>query len=232
MEKRKLNRKRPVTTLFLLQSVDGKISTGDTDKWDVDKDIPKLTGNPASGLHQYYEAEQETDLWCINSGRVMAKVGVNSWPIPKESSPVTFVVIDNEHLNAHGVEVMAKRGAKLVLITSNKSHPAYKSDLDNIEIIEYTGKLDPNKVLERLGELGCDEVTIQTGGTLNGMWLRAKCIDKVNIVICPMLVGGKTVSTLIDGDAAKSLSDIGILELTKVKKLNNSYLELFYDVVK
>ncbi|MBQ3706200.1 MAG: hypothetical protein II888_07070 [Clostridia bacterium] len=35
---------RPVTTLFMLMSVDGKISTGATDELDVDRDFPKITG--------------------------------------------------------------------------------------------------------------------------------------------------------------------------------------------
>ncbi len=33
---------RPVTTLFMLMSVDGKISTGVTDELDVDKDFPHI----------------------------------------------------------------------------------------------------------------------------------------------------------------------------------------------
>ena len=33
---------RPITTLFMLSSVDGKISTGATDELDVDKDYPEL----------------------------------------------------------------------------------------------------------------------------------------------------------------------------------------------
>ena len=48
---------RPITTLFMLMSVDGKISTGATDELDVDKDFPKITG-VSEGLHQYYEIEQ------------------------------------------------------------------------------------------------------------------------------------------------------------------------------
>ena len=35
---------RPVTTLYMLMSVDGKISTGATDNMDVDKDLPKIEG--------------------------------------------------------------------------------------------------------------------------------------------------------------------------------------------
>ena len=44
---------RPVTTLFLIASVDGKISTGDTDSLDVDRDFPKIVG-VKEGLLQYY----------------------------------------------------------------------------------------------------------------------------------------------------------------------------------
>ena len=63
---------RPVTTLFMLMSVDGKISTGASDDLDVDKDFPQIAG-VREGLHQYYEIEQTTDLWTLNSGRFRPK---------------------------------------------------------------------------------------------------------------------------------------------------------------
>ena len=50
---------RPVTTLFMLMSVDGKISTGATDDLDVDKDFPQIAGG-SEGLQQYYEIERTT----------------------------------------------------------------------------------------------------------------------------------------------------------------------------
>lgn len=87
---------RPITTLFMLMSVDGKISTGATDELDVDKDFPKIAG-VSEGLHQYYEIEQTTDLWSLNTGRVQEKMGVNTKPLPNKT-PVSFVLIDNKHL--------------------------------------------------------------------------------------------------------------------------------------
>ena len=68
---------RPITTLYMLVSVDGKISTGATDELDVDQDFPQIPGLK-EGLHQYYEIEQTTDLWSFNTGRVQAKMGVNT----------------------------------------------------------------------------------------------------------------------------------------------------------
>ena len=60
---------KPITTLFMLMSLDGKISSGASDDLDVDKDFPKIDGLK-EGLPQYYEIEQTTDLWSFNTGRV------------------------------------------------------------------------------------------------------------------------------------------------------------------
>lgn len=96
-------RKRPITTLFMLMSVDGKISTGATDELDVDRDFPKLDGLQ-EGLHQYYEIEETTDPWSLNSGRVRQKMGVNKKTLPDHHWEVNFVLLDNHHLTTHGIE--------------------------------------------------------------------------------------------------------------------------------
>ena len=49
---------RPITTLFMLESLDGKISSGSSDNLDADKDFCKIDG-VKEGLHQYYELEQK-----------------------------------------------------------------------------------------------------------------------------------------------------------------------------
>jgi 2,5-diamino-6-(ribosylamino)-4(3H)-pyrimidinone 5'-phosphate reductase len=57
---------KPISTLFMLMFVDGKISTGCTDDLDLDKDFPKIKGIK-EGLQQYYDIEQTTDLYSLNS---------------------------------------------------------------------------------------------------------------------------------------------------------------------
>ena len=98
---------RPITTLFMLMSVDGKISTGSTDALDVDQDFPHIDG-VKEGLHQYYEIEQTTDLWSFNTGRVQQKMGCNQKEMPTKS-PVSFVLLDNTHLTEHGVRYFCAR---------------------------------------------------------------------------------------------------------------------------
>jgi len=225
--------KRPITTLFMLMSVDGKISTGATDNLDVDKDFAKISGLK-EGLQQYYDIEQTTDLWALNSGRVQAKMGVNELPIPDKSN-VSFVIIDNTHLTENGIEYFAEKSKTFVLVTSNKNHPAYKTNHENINII-FQETFNPAELLSNLySDYGCERITIQTGGTLNEIFLRAKLFDYIDIVVAPVLIGGKDTSTLIDGYSLLSpdeLALLGVLKLEKCTVLNDSYIRLRYEVVK
>lgn len=223
---------RPITTLFMLMSVDGKISTGATDDLDVDRDLPKIPG-VREGLHQYYEIEQTTDLWSLNSGRVQEKMGVNQKEMPSKT-PVSFAVVDNSHLTEHGVRYFCALSKEFVLITSNRDHPAFRVEAENLHII-CQSQLSLGEALEALkSEYGCQRLTIQSGGTLNGLFLREKLLDHVDIVVAPVLIGGKDTSTLIDGTSLRSegeLSQLGVLKLQECVVLEDSYLRLRYQVV-
>ena len=216
----------------MLMSVDGKISPGATDDLDFDKDLPNIPG-VKEGLQQYYDIEQTTDLWSLNSGRVQAKMGVNEKELPAKT-PVSFVLIDNHHLTESGVRYFCARSKEFVLITSNREHPAFTVNESNLHII-YQDRLDLADMLHQLKETyGCERITIQTGGTLNGFFLREKLFDYVDIVVAPILVGGKTTSTLIDGDSILTpdqLSALGVLELESVQPLDGSYIRLRYKVI-
>lgn len=223
---------RPITTLFMLMSIDGKISTGATDDLDVDKDFPQIAG-VSEGLHQYYEIEQTTDLWTLNSGRVQAKIGVNTKDAP-DKTPISFVIIDNRHLNENGIRYLCSLSKKLVIITSNPKHPAFNAEEDNLYIIYQKELSLKNALIKLKSEYGCERITIQTGGTLNGLFLREKLFDYIDLVVAPVLIGGKDTSTLIDGKSLstqKELSKLGVLKLQECVILENSYLRLRYEVI-
>jgi 2,5-diamino-6-(ribosylamino)-4(3H)-pyrimidinone 5'-phosphate reductase len=77
-------------------------------------------------------------------------------------------------------------------------------------------------------------MTLQTGGTLNSVILREKLIDKISIVVAPALIGGKDTPTLIDGEsiqAFEELNKIKALKLTDIIKLNDSYINIKYDII-
>lgn len=229
--------KRPINTLFMLMSLDGKINSGDSDELDVDRDWCKIDG-VKEGLHQYYEIEQTTDWYSLNTGRVMEKIGVNNRKEKPKKIDCRFIIMDRKpHLNENGIQYLCQWVDKLFLVTDNKNHPAYEmlDEFENLKIL-YQEKIDLTKLMVDLRQnYEVEKITIQSGGTLNCELLRANLIDYVNIVVAPILVGGATTNTLIDGKAISKIEELNqlkALELMEVKQLENSYLQLKYKVVK
>lgn len=206
---------RPVTTLFMLTSVDGKISVGD------------------------YEIEQTTDLWSFNSGRVMEKIGMNNIRVNDfEKSPVSFTIVDNSHLNNRGILNLCNRQNRVVLLTSNIKHPAFEmgeKECKNLDIV-YMKQIRFDRFFEILkNRYDCDRLTIQSGGTVNSVLLRNGLIDYLDIVMAPILVGGSYTSSLIDDRSFSNVEDLeklGIFELIGVDTLDDSYVRFRYKVVK
>ena len=230
-------KEKPITTLFMLESLDGKISTGNNDNLDADKDWCQIDG-VKEGLYQYYEIETTTDFYSLNTGRVMAKIGVNERTKYHDKIDCRFIIIDNKpHLNEKGIDYICHWVNKLILVTTNKNHVAYslREKYDNLDILFYND-LDLKTLLTDMGKkYGAKAITIQSGGTLNGKFLRDNLIDYVNIVIAPLLVGGKDTSTLIDGESiisSKELGKLKALKLIECKQLDDSYIQLKYKVIK
>ena len=229
------NAQRPKTTLYMIMSLDGKISTGDTDKLDFDIDLPKING-VKEGLQQYYDIEKKTDICSFNTGRVMAKIGLNTRTDLPKRMPVTFVIVDNKpHLKESGVRYLSNWTKRIIIVTTNKLHPANTMDLDNLNVIKYSKTINFNDLFEKLKkDFGVNRVTIQSGGEMNSILIRQGLIDRVSIVVAPALVGGRDTSSLVDGESLHKKSDLKLikaLELVKITKLKNSYIHLIYKVL-
>ena len=228
---------RPITTLFMLESLDGKINSGNSDNLDADKDWCQIEG-VKEGLHQYYEIEATTDYYSLNTGRVMAKIGVNDRKEYHEKVDISFIIIDNKpHLNEHGIDYLCNWVEKLILVTTNKNHIAFslKEKYENLDILYYE-VLDLKTLLTDMKQkYNAEKITIQSGGNLNGKFLREDLIDYVNIVIAPLLVGGRDTSTLIDGDAISTVNELNklkALQLIEYNKLEDSYIWLKYKIIR
>lgn len=228
---------KPITTLFMLESLDGKINSGNSDNLDADKDWCQIDG-VKEGLYQYYEIEATTDFYSLNTGRVMAKIGVNERENYHDKIDCRFIIIDNKpHLNEKGIDYICHWVDKLILVTTNKNHIAYslQNKYNNLDILFYNSLDLENLLFDIRKKYNAEAVTIQSGGTLNGKFLRENLIDYVNVVIAPLLVGRKETSTLIDGVSITSTNELNklkALQLIECNILENSYIQLKYKIIK
>lgn len=228
---------RAETTLCLVMSLDGKITTGATDNLDSDQDWKRITG-VKEGFPQYYKVEQSLGPNYLDSGRVLEKVGINDKKVTPKKEPLKFVVIDRKpHLNKNGLSYLCHWLEELFIVTNNPKHPAIelKKKHKNLEIIYYKTEIDFADLLVKLKkDYGIEKITVECGGTLNSIFFRNGLIDHIKIVVAPLIVGGKDTSTLVDGFSLTDPSELHLLkalELKNCKKLENSYLLLEYDVI-
>lgn len=228
---------RAETTLCLVMSLDGKITTGSTDNLDSDLDWKRVVG-VKEGFPQYYGVEQSLGPNYLNSGRVLEKVGFNNKNRTPQKEPLIFVVVDRKpHLNKNGIDYLCKWLEKLFIVTNNCCHPAFemKSEHSNLEIILHEPEIDFADLLVRIKKnYKIEKITIESGGTLNSVFFRAGLIDHVKIVVAPLIVGGEDTSSLVDGYSLTEQTQLNLLkalELRECRKLENSYLLLEYDVI-
>jgi len=227
---------RPETTLFMLQSVDGKISTGDVDDRDQEKDFPRIRGI-REGYYQYYDFLLKTDRHAIISGKVLAKIGINSREGADNYKDVSLIIVDRRpHLIKKGINYLLNSFKSIYIVTNNKIHPAFEFKKEKaLNIIFYPHSIDFKDLFLKLkSEYNIKKISIQSGGTLNALFLEQELIDHISILIAPCLIGGKLTPTSIDGIAPRTEDDllkIKALKLKDCKILKNSYVFLFYDVI-
>lgn len=235
------NNNSPINTLFLLQSLDWKINPWNT--WDSEelsqwREFAKIEWLQ-EWIKQYFELEMKTDLHSLNTWKTMKKIWVNREDfILNIYSEVSFIIIDSSHLNEIWLINLAKWLKKLYLVTNNPSHPAFKvkDNFKNIEIIFYKDSVDFVDLMSKLkNDYKIENITIQSWWTLNKELLKNNLIDKVSIVIAPVLIWWKDTPTLVDWESITNISQLNelkVLKLTNITKLNHSYLHLQYDILK
>jgi len=170
----------------------------------------------------------------------MAKIGVNSrTETPEKDDRLTFFIIDRKpHLNENGVRYLAQWTGKLFIVTNNPSHPAFplRPAYENLEIIFYPQEVDLSDLLTKVKQqYGIEHLFIESGGTLNSIFLRQGLIDHVLIIVAPLLVGGQATSSLVDGRSLRTeeeLVKLKALRLVRCEVLEHSYIRLEYDVIK
>lgn len=210
---------RPFNTMFLVQSLDGKISSGYTFDRDWDKDIAIMRGLK-SGMDWYYREERKTDYWSLITDRIALKLGVDKEQFPDHFHDHGCILWSGGHLSKETVDWMASRYKSFILVEEGVDECTR-----DYQVVNTT---DPVKAFKLLWEdHGVERVTIQSGGTLNSVLLRAGLIDEVDVFIAPVLVGGRQTPTLVDGSDIISAND-----LSNIKRLELMYVEYKHDFIR
>lgn len=124
-----------------------------------------------------------------------------------------------------------------VIVLCSRSTPAeyveYLGRLQIEHIVAGEERVDLGEALEELNSrYGVESVRVDSGGTLNGLLLRAGLVDEVSLLISPSLEGGTTPSSIFRAPDLTSPEGVIDLRPVHVERLRNDVVWLRYEVVR
>lgn len=153
---------------------------------------------------------------------------------PKKGKDPARVVIDSDGRIPLDSRILktAKRIATIVVVSE-------RAQANKIEKLRNTGAMviiagreivDLREALLCLEKMGFKNILAEGGGELNWSLLDLGIVDQLIVTVSPKLVGGRSATTLVEGDGYETISQAINMQLKKVQRQNNGELVLFYEL--
>jgi 2,5-diamino-6-(ribosylamino)-4(3H)-pyrimidinone 5'-phosphate reductase len=116
-------------------------------------------------------------------------------------NPIKVGVITNADIPLESDFIKAGP-ARVVIFTTLQTSISQLETLrtNGVEVYVHDAqRVDLQKMLETLGDLGVKRLMVEGGGTINFELLRLKLVDELMIYIAPMIFGGDNAPTLASG---------------------------------
>jgi 2,5-diamino-6-(ribosylamino)-4(3H)-pyrimidinone 5'-phosphate reductase len=206
-------------------TADGKIATGN--------------GNSAisskTDLRRVHQLRKSVDAIMVGISTVLiddpqltVRFGATS-----SRSPTRIVVDSTGRIPSSSKLLKRANEFSTIVATSNRI------TFDNIRRIEGTGakvlvagrnKVELKKVFRVLEQMGHKRILVEGGGELNWSVLKLGIVDELIVTISPRIVGGRSATTLVEGEGCNRISEGMPLKLRDVKRYANGEIILFYEL--
>lgn len=188
----RIQRGRPLVTLKLATSLDGRIATATgQSRW--------ITGAAARERAHLLRATHDAVL--VGTGTALADDPQLTCRLPglEHRSPVR-IVLDRTLRLPHTLRLFAEaRASPSWLVTSAAADPAQRDVLEKLGVTviaiapDAAGGLDLAAVLRALGDRGLTRLLVEGGGSIAAAMLRAGLVDRLVWLHAPLLIGGDGV---------------------------------------
>ena len=213
----------PFVTAKYAMSLDGKIATytGDS-KW--------VTGPLARAEVQRMRRECDAIMVGINTALAddpqLTARGDDGLPL--ERQPLR-VVLDS-HCRTPSKARMLREPGKTLIVTSSDAPGTEIERLQEAGAETWTsplhepGKLEMGEVLVELGHRGVVSLLVEGGGITLGSLFDDGLVDKVNVFVAPVIIGGTLAASPIEGHGPEFMSQAWRVEKTEIRQIGPDWL--------
>ena len=206
--------KRPFVVMKYAMTLDGKIATyTGASKW--------VTGEQARN-HVQEQRHRYTGIM-VGVGTVLADDPLLTCRKAGCKNPIRIICDTDLRTPLTAQVVTTAKQAPTILVTccaDREKWTGYEEAGCRILPAERkNGRIDLERLMERLGQEGLDSILLEGGGTLNWAALESGIVQKVQAYIAPKLFGGQTAKTPVEGagvplpDCAFQLKNMVITQL-------------------
>jgi len=127
-------------------------------------------------------------------------------------NPIRIVVDSNLRIPIESKLVESARDTKTIVATTKRANKEKELLLKEKGVIvliteEINTRVDLLDLMKKLGEMKIDSILLEGGGTLNFSALSQGIVDKVQVYIAPMIIGGEKSKTIVSGIGVEFLKD-------------------------
>ena len=196
----------PLVTLKLAMSIDGKIALKNgKSKW-ITTEKQRLLG---------HKLRARNDAILTGIGTVIADDPLLTCRLPGiKHNPVRIILDTDFKIPEHSQIIKTSTDIRTIIFTAKEVNNPYK----NIEIIKIKGVksgLCLSEVLKKIGDLGINNLLVESGQRVNTSFIKEKLVDKVVVFQANKFIGG---------DGLNAIGDLNYFELTECTKLNVSLI--------
>ncbi|MCZ6538388.1 MAG: bifunctional diaminohydroxyphosphoribosylaminopyrimidine deaminase/5-amino-6-(5-phosphoribosylamino)uracil reductase RibD [Chloroflexi bacterium] len=203
-----LKKRRPLVTLKIASSLDGKIATrtGDS-RW--------ITSQASRA--RVHEMRRQADAVITGIGTVLAdnpRLTARDDEGKATGRPLLRVVVDSNGRMPPDAALLGEPG-EVLWVVGDDAEVESNTLAESVTILKSSrknGKVDLAVVIGELGTRGLHNVMIEAGGKLAGAFVQGGFVDKVAAFIAPTIIGGPDASSSIAGPGITSLGDALVLE--------------------
>ncbi len=215
-----IKNKKPFVVMKVAMSLDGKISTTTgQSKWiscdESSRYVHKLRSQVMSilvGINTVIKDNPMLDCRLENGKNPIRIIVDTTLKIPIDSKIVSSsksirtIVVTTKNANRNVMKLLEDKGVEILTVN-------LKNNL-----------VDLKEMINKLGELNIDSILIEGGSSLNFSAINENIVDKIQVYVAPIILGGESSKTPIGGQGVDDIKEAFKLHRLEYKQVGSDIL--------
>ena len=213
----------PSVKINAAMTIDGKIATVSGDS--------KISSK--EDLNRVHELRSSVDAIMVGISTVLVDNPMLSVRLPKRlgADPVRIIVDSTARIPPTS-RILRTAHNRITLVAVTNRAPASKikkiQDCGALVIVAGSQIVDLRDVLSIVHSIGIETILVEGGGELNWSLLRRGLVSELIVTIAPLIAGGRTATTLVEGEGYRHIYKAAKMKLINLSRQRNGEVVLHY----